>query len=322
MRVVLDADARASQITGMLPRALACSSITLLLLVGMACGDRSKTGADSSRTLPPVYPGAPMGNTGWDASAGPVMITPLGNSSDTVAVIVPEATDSTVSIVETMNAPVSGLTFDLFARSGRVSSGVPLSVLPPVDTAKQDCYGWPLARLLTKRSDWTVGFVSGRAAPIPIDSIESLRSSDSASMAAALTRAAAASPGASDPTFRGLPFRVRTAYTFRLDTVEVVVADVVRAVNEEANPRIEHLLIVGERPASTAGGFTVGYSTRTAGSEESTQTSELLSVLAIGDARTPAIILGIEYSEGRRIGLLERVAGEWRATWRSAYTDC
>lgn len=304
-------------------RAVTCSSITLLLSLTIGCGDRSKSSGDSARVLPPVYPGAPATNTGWDASAGPVMITPFRNSVDTVAVIVPEATDSTVSIVETMNAPVAGLTFDLFARTGRVSSAVRLSALPPVDTAKQDCYGWPRARLLlTNRSDWTVGFVAGRAVAIPIDSIESLRSADSASMAAALTRAAAVLPGSSDPTFRGLPFRVRTAYTFKVDSVEVVVADVVRAVNEEANPRIEHSLIVGERPAGTATTFTVRYSIRTAGSEESTQTSELLSVLAIGESRTPAIILSTEYSDGRRIGLLERMPGEWRAVWRSAYTDC
>jgi hypothetical protein len=250
------------------------------------------------------------------------MITPLRNSSDTVAVIIPEATDSTVAIVETITAPVSGLTFDLFARSGRVAAAVRSAALPPVDTSKRDCYGWPLARLLARTPDWTIGFSSGRVAPIAIDSIEALRGADSASMAAALTRAAAALPGVSDPTFRGLPFRVRAAYTFRLDSVDVVVADVVRAVNEEANPRIEHLQLVGERPAGATVTFTVRYSNRTAGSEESTQASELLSVLAIGNSRKPVIVLGIEYSDGRRIGILERVGGEWRVVWRSAYTDC
>jgi hypothetical protein len=269
-----------------------------------------------------VYPGAPALNAGWDPGAGAVMITPFENSLDTVAVIIPEATDSTVSIVETQNAPVAGLGFDLFARVGRVHSGVRSFPLPPADTAKAECNGWPLARLVTKSSDWTVGFVSGRAAAVPIDSIEAMRSADSASLAAALTRAAATLPGISDPTFRGLPFRVRTAYTFRVDSVDVVGADVVRSVNEEANPRIEHLLIVGERPAGTALGFTVRYSNRTAGSEESTQASELLAVLTFGESRRPAIVLGIEYGDRKRTGLLERIDGEWRASWQSAYTDC
>ena len=314
----------ASQITGMFSRTPVSSASVVLLVVTIAagCGERARSNPDSAHALPPVYPGAPVGNTGWDSDAGPVMITSIENSLDTAAVIVPEATDSTVLIVETTSAPIAGLTFDLFGRSGRVASAVRVAALPPIDTAKRDCYGWPLARLLEKPTDWSVGFANGRTIAIPIDSIEAMRSADSASMAAALTRAAATLPGVSDPTFRGLPFRVRTAYTFRIDSLDVVVADVVRSVNEEANPRIEHLLIVGERPSASASAFTVRYSNRTAGSEESTQASELLAVVAIGESRKPAIIVGIEYGDGRRLGLLERVAGEWRASWRSAYTDC
>ena len=307
----------------LLRKAVRSVFITVLVMATTtACGEHGRSSPDSAHALPPVFPGAPAGNTGWDFDAGPVMITPLENSVDTVAVIIPEATDSTVSIVETMNAPVTGLAFDLFARGGRIASSVRASPLPPIDTTKRDCYGWPLAKLLEKPVDWTVGFASGHAVAISIDSIESMHSADSASMAAALARAAATLPGVSDPTFRGLPFRVRTAYRFHVDSVDVVVADVVRAVNEEANPRIEHLLIVGERPTGNASIFAVRYSNRTAGSEESTQASELLAVVAIGESKRPAIVLGIDYSEGKRLGLLERVAGEWRASWRSAYTDC
>ncbi|OLE15619.1 MAG: hypothetical protein AUG20_02460 [Gemmatimonas sp. 13_1_20CM_3_60_15] len=126
----------------------------------------------------------------------------------------------------------------------------------------------------------------------------------------------------SDPTFRGLPFRVRAAFTFRLDSVDVVIADVVRSVNEEANPRIEHLLILGERPTGSSSPYDVRYSNRTAGSEESTQASELLAALRIGDAKRPGIVVNIEYSDGNRLELLERVGSEWRLVWKSAYTDC
>ena len=302
-------------------RVVSCAVVTLLV-IGEACRDRGRSNADSARALPPVYPGAPAGNAGWDPDAGPVIITPFENSLDTVAVVVPEATDSTVSIVESMNAPVAGLTFDLFGRSGKVGSAMRAAPLSPGDTAKEDCYGWPLARLSGKPAGWTVGFLSGRAESVPLDSIEALRGSDSASLAASLARAAATLPSVSDPTFRGLPFRVRSAFTFRIDSVDVVVADVVRAVNEEANPRIEHLLMVGERPHGSSGAYTVRYSNRTAGSEESTQASELLAVLRFGQSKRPAIIIGIEYSDGNRLGLLERISGAWRATWRSAYTDC
>jgi len=301
-------------------RVASCAVVTVVFLVA-ACGDRSRSNSDSARALAPVFPGAPSGNPGWDPDAGSVMITPFENSLDTVAVIVPEATDSTVSIVGGSNAPVAGLAFDLFGRAGKIASVVRSAALTS-DTSKLDCSGWPLARLAGKQAGWSVGFTAGRAIAISLDSIEALRSSDSASLAASIVRAAATLKSVSDPTFSGLPFRVRAAFTFRLDSVDVVIADVVRSVNEEANPRIEHLLMVGERLAGSSSQFDVRYSNRTAGSEESTQASELLAVVRIGAERRPIIVVSIEYSDGNRLGLLERTGNEWRLVWRSAYTDC
>lgn len=291
------------------------------VLLTEACSDRSHSNSDSARALAPVYPGAPVVNAGWDPAAGAVMIAPFENSLDTVAVIVPEATDSTVSIVGSANAPVAGLVFDLFGRGGRIASTVRSAAITS-DTSKLDCSGWPLARLATTQAGWTIGFTAGRVAAIPLDSIESLHSSDSASLAASIVRAAATLKSVSDPTFRGLPFRVRTAFTFRLDSLDVVIADVVRSVNEEANPRIEHLLLLGERPMDSSSPFAIRYSSRSAGSEESTQVTELLAVLQISGAKRPVIVVNIEYSDGNRLGLLEKTGNEWRLVWRSAYTDC
>jgi len=150
-----------------------------------------------------------------------------------------------------------------------------------------------------------------------------MASADSAGLAASLAQMAATLPVVSDPTFRGLPFRVRSAYTFRLDSIDVVIADVVRSVNEEANPRVEHLLIFGERPVGTKGKYSLGFYSRTAGAEESTQATEVLAAVQIGAARRPAIVINIEYDDGGKLGLIERAdSGEWSATWKSAYTDC
>ncbi len=203
-----------------------------------------------------------------------------------------------------------------------MGSAITASSLPPVDP-KQECDSWPLAKLQSPRANWRVGFASGHVQAIKVDSIEAMSSTDSAALAASLAQAAATLPVASDPTFRGLPFRVRSAYTFRLDSVDVVVADVVRSVNEEATPKLEHMLIIGERPARTSGKYTVGYYSRTAGPEESTQATEALAAVQLGTSKRPAIVVNVEYDDGGRLGFIERVGpGEWRATWRSAYTDC
>jgi hypothetical protein len=120
-----------------------------------------------------------------------------------------------------------------------------------------------------------------------------------------------------------LPFRVRSAYTFRLDSIDVVIADVVRSVNEEANPRLEHLLIIGEKSAGTPGKYNAGYYSRTAGAEETTQATEVLAAVQIGRSKRPAVVVNIENDDGRRLGLIERTgSGQWRSRWRSAYTDC
>ena len=310
----------AGQITAMTPRlAGQCLSVALAGIVA-GCRGNDRRIADSASSLPPVYPSGPAANTNWNHDAGPVMIVSSGNGNDTVGIVLPEATDSTLQSLRGITPPVGGLTFDLFGRGGRVASSVAISPMRQVDSTAE-CSSWPIARLKSPRGSWQVGFVSGRVQPIQIDSIEAMPGADSSALAVSLAQTAATLPVAADPNFRGLPFRVRSAYRFALDTVDVIVADVVRTVNEEANPRVEHLLIVGERLHGTSGKFDVSYYSRTAGPEESTQATEVLAVVRI--TKRPAVVVNVEFEEGGKLGLVERVApGEWRATWRSAYTDC
>jgi hypothetical protein len=249
------------------------------------------------------------------------MLVSIGSGTDSVAVVLPEVSDSTIESIHGTTAPVRGLVFDLFGRTGKIEGSKTLTALRSDTT--QDCDAWPLAGVRGASSGWRIGFATGHVQAIKLDSIEAMPSSDSASLAASLAQTAATLPIASDPTFRGLPFRVRSAYTFRIDSVDIVIADVVRSVNEEANPRLEHLLIIGERPAGTTGKYTAGYYSRTAGAEETTQATEVLAVVRIGSSRKPAVVVNIEYDDGRKLGLIERTApGQWRSIWRSAYTDC
>jgi hypothetical protein len=306
----------------MILRAAGLSLPVVLVISIAACRDTGRDAPDSARaSLPAVYPANPLGNTNWNVDAGPVMIV-SGANGDSIAIVLPEATDSTIESLQGVSPPMSGLTFDLFGRGGRIASSIGVLLLPPVDV-KQECNSWPLAKLRSPHSNWRVGFASGRVHAIMLDSIEAMPSADSAALAASLAQMAATLPIVSDPTFRGLPFRVRSAYTFRLDSIDVVIADVVRSVNEEANPRLEHLLIIGERPAGTRGKFNLGYYSRTAGAEESTQATEVLAAVQIGAEKRPAIVVNIEYDDGGKLGLVERTGpGEWHATWKSAYTDC
>jgi hypothetical protein len=168
-----------------------------------------------------------------------------------------------------------------------------------------------------------VGFASGRVTAIPLDSIEAMSSVDSSALAKTIAEKLALLPVASDPTFRGLPFRVRSAYTFRTDSIEGVVADAVRIVAEEANPRLEHFFVIGERRAKSTAKYNIAYYSRTAGAEEAAEATELLAVVLIGPMKRHAAVVNVEYDEGGKLGLLERTApGKWLFRWRSAYTGC
>jgi hypothetical protein len=250
------------------------------------------------------------------------MLASLGTNPDTAAVVLPEITDSTIASVQGSGAPVNGLTFDFFGRGGKLGGPAAVTAIQPAHD-KQECDAWPVAHVHSSNSGWRIGFATGHAQEIKVDSIEAMPSTDSAALAVSLAQTVATLAVASDPTFRGLPFRVQSAYTFRLDTVDVVIADVVRSVNEEANPRVEHLLLIGERPVGSSGKFNAGYYNRTAGAEETTQTSDVLAVVRLGPSKKPAVIINMEYDDGRTLGLIERVSpGQWRSIWRSAFTDC
>jgi hypothetical protein len=294
----------------------------LLALVVLACRDKGRGTGDSTRgSLPPISASAPGNSTNWDVDAGPVMLFSMGDTADSAAVILPDVSDSTIASIQGTDAPVGGLVFDLFGRTGKLGGSKAVAAIRSDTT--HDCYAWPLVRVRAASPGWRVGFTSGHAQAIKLDSIEAMSSTDSASLAASLVRTAATLPIASDPTFRGLPFRVRSAYTLRFDSVDMVIADVIRSVNEEANPRLEHLFIIGERPAGTVGKYAPVYYSRTAGPEETTQATEVLTAVLIGPSRRLAVVVNIETDDGQQLGLIERTApGQWRSLWRSAYTDC
>jgi len=193
----------------------------LLALVLLACRDKREGAGDSARgLLPPVFPSGPASSTNWDVDAGPVMLVSMGNSMDSAAVILPEVSDSTIASVQGTSAPVDGLVFDLYGRTGKFESSMAVAALRSDST--QECYSWPLVGLRAPSSGWRIGFASGHVQAIKLDSIDAMASTDSATLAASLAQTAATLAIASDPTFRGLPFRVRSAYTFRLNSVDAV----------------------------------------------------------------------------------------------------
>jgi hypothetical protein len=216
---------------------------------------------------------------------------------------------------------LTGMSFDLFGRSG--SAGPVILSARDKSSGGEGCIVWPTATLEGKpRGAWRFGIKRGLASAISLDSLEGLRSVDSVQVTTELARLASTLVVSSDPAFEGLPFSVRKAYRGIAGPKAILIGDVVRKINEEANPREEHLLIIAERDQGGTAGYTPVFYSRAAGSEEIVRTSEVLGAIKFLNGR-PAIIVSFDYENGGRIALIERVNDTtWRITWRSAFGGC
>lgn len=272
----------------------------------------------SENTQPPA-----TANTGWnETEAGPVLLLSLPEAVNQAHVVLPFTIDSTSTRADAQRVDsIRGSEFELFDRSGKVAL-VTLESVSNVAPA-EGCSSWPLSTFAEPPSRaWRIGFSYRTAKGLPLDSLESASSADSVAITTELARLSSMVTATGDPAFRGLPFTVREAYRLKLADAAVLIGDVVRTINEEANPREEHLLLIAEKTLSDSQYHTAFYS-RAAGSEEQVRTNEILAAIQFVNGNRAAIIVSFEYEDGGRIALIERASnGSWKLSWRSAYTGC
>jgi len=302
-------------------------SIAGSILFVTACAKEAQqktnsSAADSASTAAVTHP-LPR-NPGWDSpTAGMFVLLSAADDMISAALVLPEETDSSLTKTVAPDAtPFANMSVDLFNTTGLAGTSI-LAVNPRAQPA-EGCLIWPSVRLTSKPAkEWRVGFVAGKAIPIPIHPIEELSSSDSSSNTIELVRLASeATQTNGDPAFQGLPFTVRKAYQLSIGDTVVLIGSVVRKINEEANPREEHLLLVAERVGPT-GKYVLAFQSRSAGAEDVIRTNAVLAAVRFVRTKQVAIILSFEYDDGGQLALLERmVPHEWKISWRSAYTGC
>jgi hypothetical protein len=306
----------------------------LVLALSSACERKPRAKpAETASTAPETIAAAPTTKpvvtpSTWDTSAGPVLFV-RGNSTAEAYVIFPAITDSTPSADVHFDSTLSrNATVELFQRAG---GGDVARVGAPGggEWDPNQCIEWPAAKVRTTASGdtgsgWTVAFLKGHAKALALDTVESMAHADSAKLAADITRLVSTVPNDTARTFRGIPFSVRTAYRFTpVPGVETVVADVVRTLNQEANPLEEHTLVVGERAAGSNAPYRLAYREVTAGSDETLESSDVLAAVAIGNPPHVDLVLAREGYESNAYALLERQPnGSWRLRWTSAHTGC
>ncbi len=260
-------------------------------------------------------------HSGWDPAAGPVLLV-QGEERTEAIVLLPgdddASADAQLHELARTSPPVS-----LFGRGGARLSGT------LADTAAQgdgECRVWPLhgVGVDAAATAWSVGFVGqGRLAPIPLDSVDVLTARDSMALVAEASRLASAVTAITAPSFQGLRFTVHDIRRFEpLPGIQALVAQLVRKVNQEANPQEEQTLLVAERDSGlTTGPYQLVFAERTHGLEEQTTTPEVIAAVAINGR--PTLVIARDNDAGVAYALLERHAQrQWRVRWTSAVTRC
>lgn len=265
----------------------------------------------------------------WDSSAGPALF--VAGAIPQQALIVPPRYTSAGALdsVAFDAAAVQSIRLDLFGIGQRVGSA---RILDAIGGSRTDsCRSWPTARLQIASDDtgsvpsWNVAFEAGRAAALVVDSIEALATPDSARLAAEIARLASAVPKDTSAVFRGLPFVVNKAWRAQVPPsgLTLLAAVVVRNVNQEANPRQERILLIAERDSiGPPNRFVTRYTERISGPEETLETTDPVAVLRLGADQHPTIVVSRDSGRGFSYVLIERIAGQWRQRWASAYAGC
>jgi hypothetical protein len=296
--------------------------LTSWTLVALGACDRAReVERQTETTLPPTVGAVESLATGewprrWEGSAGTVLL--IRDDSLTRA-IYPTLTqlDSTAVLDEDL---VRGFTADAVAAEGAAGS-LRIRGFAPID---EECAVWPAVALSADSTrSWAVAFQRGVASPIVLHPIESLPSADSARLAAQLTRLAALLPNDTSRAFRGLPFVIRAAHRFSSQNgFEAVVAEVLRRVNVEANPREETLLVIAERDAP-GGEWRVVYSERASGDELHVQRATPLAAVNLGPQKLPTVVIERTGADWVTYALLQRSRDAvWRESWESAHSGC
>jgi hypothetical protein len=294
---------------------------------------RPETAASAPPVLPPdsAAPGTPIAS-GWDVDAGPVLLV-VGARPDVAIVVFPDVQgEHAAAELQFDTTALRGAIATLVTRAGTTSTATLGGRVVPGE--EEDCSGWPMLRVASQAGSttapWTVGFVSSRLNPVPLDSVGSLSSTDSASLVAEVARLASTIPvRTAAARLRGLPFSVQDVRRFRIDrSVEAIVARVVRGVHQEANPLEERTLLIAERDSSEqqdqhAAGYTLVFHERAVGREETIEGSEILAALTPRSAQRPMLVVARESEGGLRYVILERVGPRnWRSRWTSALVRC
>jgi hypothetical protein len=277
----------------------------------------TKTVADSTHVDSSVAP--PVSN-GWNAVAGPVLL--VAGATPDEAIVFFGATSGSAAVVDT--GAVDQATATLF---GRDSSRFTATLELPAGNDNAECRVWPLRNMHATMGAgvWSVGFLSSNVTAIPLDSVDELPARDSMALAAEASRLASAVTANTSPSFQGLRFTAHDIRRFEAAPgVQALAAQLIRRVNQEADPQEEQTLLIAERDSGvTTGRYQLAYAERSFGREEDVVSSELVAGVRLGRSGTPSLVIARDSDAGLAYALIERTGPrQWVTRWTSSLAKC
>ena len=305
-------------------RSLRKSAVLIASALFAACKrDAPAVRVDSSTT--PVAPtmdsvAAPPRSNGWNAAAGPVLL--VSGASPDEAIVFLSASPGDSPAIDTGAVDQGRVT--LLSRDGSQATA---TLELPAGNDNATCRVWPLRNVhaLGKAGAWSVGFVSENVSSVPLDSVEGLSARDSMMLAAEASRLASAVTANTAPAFQGLRFTAHDIRRFdAAPGVQALVAQLIRRVNQEADPQEEQTLLIAERDSGvTTGPYQLAYAERSFGKEDEVRTSEVVAGVRIGQTGPPSLVVAHEGDDGLAYALLERSGSkQWKVRWTSALAKC
>jgi len=263
---------------------------------------------------------APPVSNGWNPIAGPVLLV-AGAAPDEAIVFFGPST-GTAATVDT--GTVDQATATLF---GRDSSRYTATLELPAGNDNAECRIWPLRNLRATAGagTWSVGFLSSNVTAIPLDSVDALPARDSMALAAEASRLASAVTANTSPSFQGLRFTAQNIWRFEAAPgVQALAAQLIRRVNQEADPQEEQTFVIAERDSGvTTGRYQLAYAERSFGREDDVVSSELVAAVRLGPNGTPSLVIARDSDAGLAYALIERTGPrQWVTRWTSSLAKC
>jgi hypothetical protein len=294
------------------------------MLFGGCKRDAPAVRVDTGTITPSVHTdsvAAPSSTNGWNVAVGPVLLV-AGPAPDEAIVFFGASGSGATATVDT--GAVDQATATLFGRdSSRFSATLEL----PAGNDNADCRVWPLRNLHAAggAGTWSVGFLSSAVTPIPLDSVDALPARDSMALAAEASRLASTVTANTSPAFQGLRFTAHDIRRFDVAPgVQALAAQLIRRVNQEANPQEEQTLLIAERDSGvTTGRYQLVYAERSFGKEEEVVSTELVAAVRLGANGPPSLVIARDSDAGLAYAFVERTGPrQWGVRWTSALAKC